>query len=158
MIRPLCPDDLANVMRLLNELHAKSMYAQVKHHPQTILSRLVALSTRPVGFVRVAEHDGRLTGIFAGLSDEHWWADPERGARYATDLVFYSKHRGDGATMVREFVEWAWARPRVVTIEMAVSSGLTSEKAADRFYAGLGFTKRGSFYVMHHPKLGENAP
>ena len=153
MIRPLRPDDMQDLAKLLGELHAKSMYRSIKWSAQIVLSRIAMLSTR--GFVRVAEHDGQLTGVIAGLVDEHWWADPQRGARYATDLVFYSKHRGDGATMVREFVEWALERPRVITIEMAINSGMVSQRAADRFYTQLGFERRGSFYVMDHPKMKE---
>ena len=153
MIRPLRPDDMEQLVTLLAQLHRKSMYRQVKWSAQIVLSRIAALSTR--GFVRVAEHDDKLTGVLAGMVDEHWWADPQRGARYATDMVFYSKHRGDGATMVTEFTQWALERPRVITIEMAANSGMISERAAERFYTRLGFERRGSFYVMDHPKLKE---
>lgn len=149
MIRPLHHEDMQQLLALMAELHAKSMYADVKFSAQTVLSRIALLSTK--GYVRVAEHDGKLTGVFAGLVDEHWWSTPKTGARYATDMVFYSKHRGDGAAMVAGFIEWAFTRPRVITIEMAVSSGMVSERAADRFYTRLGFEKRGSIYVMDHP-------
>lgn len=147
---------MAPLMKLMLELHAQTHYARIKQSNQMVLQVVAQLSATPNGFVRVAEHDGELTGVLLGTIETYWWADQKSGARVATDLLFYSKRVGDGAKMMREMIDWAFSRPRVVKVETAISSGMIEGERADRFYERLGFQKRGSLYVMDHPKLRED--
>ena len=144
---------MEEVIRLLQLLHKTSHYGRIKCSPHMGAMALARLQSSINGFVRVAEHDGKITGVLMGLVDEYWWAEPKKGARYASDLAFFSRRLGDGARMMREFIDWAWSRPRVVKVETAVSSGMLNADLADRFYENLGFEKRGSLYVIDHPKL-----
>lgn len=153
MIRPVAAGDMGPLMALMAELHEATHYGLVKRDNRQMLQVVAGLSASPNGFVRVAEREGQLVGALLGVTEEYWWTDPKAGAKYASDLLFYAKHPGAGAQMMRQFIQWAWGRPRVVKIETAISSGLIGGVAADRFYQRLGFEKRGSLYVMDHPKL-----
>lgn len=152
MIRHLQPGDVENIGRLFVELHSRSVYARAKPSIGTALHRVACLTGSPDGLVRVAEHAGKVTGIIACLCDEFWWAEPKVGAKFATDLVFYSKHRGDGALMLKEAIEWAWTRPRVICFETAVSSGIEHTSAA-AMYQSAGLTLQGSFWRINHPNM-----
>ena len=101
MIRAIANGDMQQVARLFNELHQRSLYRRVKPCIATALQLTAYLQATPNGFVRVAEHDGKVTGIMVAKCEEFWWADQQKGAKFATDMVFYSKHRGDGVKMLR---------------------------------------------------------
>lgn len=152
MIRPFQPGDVENVARLCMELHRRSVYRIAPPDMQTVLMSLARLTGTPNGYVRLAEHDGKVTGIIACIADEFWWAKPKEGPKYATDMLFYSKHRGDGVLMLKEAIAWAWSRPRVICFETAVSSGI-EHPAATAMYQSAGLQLQGSFWRINHPKL-----
>lgn len=155
MIRTLAGGDVEQIARLLAELHARSVYRCAKLDLQMALQHVAALVGSPNGFVRVAEHNGKVTGLIACLAEEYWWGTKGTGPKYATDLVFYSKHRGDGAKMLKEAIEWAWSRPRVIYFETAEGSGI-AHKSAHAMYESAGLTLQGSFWRIAHPNLREN--
>lgn len=96
-----------------------------------------------LGFARVVEQDGALTGVLLGVVERLWFSR----ARYASDLVFYSEDGRSGLALLRQFVEWAWSVPGVVEISCAQSSGLHMERA-DVLYRRVGFTKVGGLWTL----------
>jgi len=154
MIRAIQNGDMQKLVELYDGLHRKSLYHMFKPHYATVLQKTSYLQATPNGFVRVADHDGELTGVILCICEEFWWVEDKVGAKYATDLVFYSKRRGDGVLMLKEAIEWAWSRPRVVCFETAVSSGI-EHKSAAAMYERAGLKLQGSFWRIEHPKLRE---
>lgn len=154
MIRTLQQGDMQQLVELFKELHAKSAYKRFKPSFATALQKTAYLQASPNGFVRVAEHDGKLTGFIICLCEEFWWCEDKTGAKYATDLAFYSQHPFDGTKMLKEAQDWAWTRPRVVRFETANSSGIEHRLAA-RMYGRAGLQLQGSFWISEHPKLSE---
>jgi len=152
MIRALQPGDVEQMAMLMHELHRRSVYARAKVHMQTALMHVASLAGSPNGFVRVASHDDKVTGLIACIADEFWWAEAKVGPKYATDTLFYSKRRGDGAEMLKEAIAWAWSRPRVICFETAVSSGI-EHPAAAAMYRSAGLALQGSFWRINHPQL-----
>lgn len=152
MIRTLHGNDVEQLARLIAELHRRSVYRHAKVSMQQTLMTIASLTSSPNGFVRVAEHDAKVTGIIACTSEEFWWAEQKTGAKYATDMLFYSKRKGDGVLMLREAIDWAWSRPRVICFETAVSSGI-EHAAASAMYESAGLQLQGSFWRINHPNL-----
>jgi RimJ/RimL family protein N-acetyltransferase len=52
-------------------------------------------------------------------------------------------------------VEWAFTVPRVVRIEMAVSSGQGNIPTMRRLYESCGFVLEGTLFTRNHPKYNE---
>ncbi len=154
MIRAIAGTDLEKAVKLLAQLHARSPYRRMKPHWPTVVQTIVRLSSTPTGKVLVAEHDDELTGILIGVAQEYWWAEPKFGPRIASDLIFFSKHAGDGDEMMRQFKDWAFAVPRVVRVECGVASGIRPEKVTS-FFEGLGFGFTGPMFAVDHPKFSE---
>lgn len=152
MIRAMKVADIPKVVDLLKVLHSRSKYRLFKPHWPRIIQTLNQLSVSQDGSVEIAEEDGVVTGILAGMVEEYWWTEDRFGARYATDILFFSRNN-DGEELMRRFVDWAFSRPRVVRVECGVSSGLSTPDAASRFYKGLGFEYHGPMFEAIHPKL-----
>lgn len=155
MIRPIANGDMEQVAKLYLELHRRSLYRKVKPCIATALQITSYLQATPNGFVRVAEHDGKVTGIIVVKAEEFWWADQQKGAKFASDLVFYSKRKGDGTQMLMEAIQWAWSRPRVICFETAASAGIKHHTAA-AMYQAAGLSLHGAFWRVDHPKLSEH--
>jgi hypothetical protein len=152
MIRLMQPDDLQKAIVLLDDLRRSTPYRVCRPDWGVVVQTITACMNPSVGLVLVAEHDGELTGILIATVATLWWADQSQGPRMASDLVFHSKHPGDGKKMLQNMVEWAFDLPRVVRIEMAVSSGQGTMESVRRIYEAAGFALEGTLFTMNHPK------
>jgi GNAT superfamily N-acetyltransferase len=155
MIREMQPDDLQKVIVLLDGLRASTPYRACRPDWTVVVQTLMACMSPTIGLVLVAEHDEQLTGILIATVATLWWADQQQGPRMASDLVFHSKHPGDGKQLLQQMIEWAFTVPRVIRIEMAVSSGQGTIESARRVYESAGFTMEGTLFTMNHPKYNE---
>ena len=151
MLRDMLPDDMKPILVLLDELRRKTAYAHIRpDYPEAV--RLITLaSAKRDGFVQVAEHGGRLTGVMLAVVQPLWWQNERTGARIATDLAFYSKRVGDGAKLLAAMIEWAFSVPRVVRIECGISSGESIAQLSS-LYRTAGFVLEGTRFVLDHPK------
>lgn len=154
MIRTMVPGDIEQVVALCRRLHQRSRYSRFKPHWPTVLQTITKAATSPAGRVIVAEHDGKITGLIIAVVQEFWWAEPKAGPRVVSDLLFYSQRIGDGEQMMKAMVEWAWSVPRVVRVEIGVSSGIKTERT-ESFYRSMGFDYMGPMFEAEHPKLKE---
>lgn len=149
MIRRIRPDDLMPLLALCAELHERAVhYSELPWHRPTV-SRMFqhAISAAPTSCCFVAEHDDKVTGFLLGVAQEYWWAEPGKGPRVASDLLFYSKRHGDGPQLVDAFLEWAAGVPRVRRVECGVSSGIRPERVA-RMYRDIGFIDNGTMHII----------
>lgn len=146
------PTDMEQVCALLAKLHIETPYRCIAPDWPTIINALQAATVMRAGLVLVAEHAGEITGVMMAVAQPLWWVDQQQGARVASDMVFYSRRYGDGRKMLRKMVEWAFASPRVVRIEMAVSSGQAGSRVMKRLYESEGFTLEGMMFVLNHPR------
>lgn len=151
MIRPFAADDLGPLIQLLSGLHARTPYRHIEPDWPVVTRVLLNAAAKRDGFLRVAEHGGRLTGVLLAVAERLWWQDERTGARIASDLAFHSLWRGDGRRLLRQMVDWAFALPRVVRIECAISSGEDAERLSG-IYLETGFRKEGTIFVLNHPK------
>lgn len=152
MIRLMQPDDLQPVIRLLDRLRIATPYRACRPDWGVVVQTLMLCMNPAQGLVLVADHDGELTGILIATVATLWWADQNEGPRMASDLVFYSNRFGDGRRMLAQLVAWAFDVPRVIRIEMAVSSGMGTMATAQRLYESAGFQLEGTLFTMNHPK------
>lgn len=155
MIRPFAPDDLQSAIGLLDGLRCKTPYRACRPDWTVVVQTMMACMNPSLGLVLVAEHDRSLTGILIATVANIWWADQTSGPRMASDLVFSSGRYGDGRRMLDMLTDWAFELPRVVRIEMAVSSGQGSVATAQRLYEGAGFKMEGTLFAKNHPKYNQ---
>lgn len=151
MIRQMQPEDLEQVLALIAVLHIETPYRQIEMDWHHIIGMLTAMQVNRTAIVLVAEHEGKITGLTIGRVEPYWFADQKSGARVASDLMFYSKFAGDGPRMLRRFVAWAFSVPRVVRIELAVSTAQASLERMAKIYKRVGLVQEGSVFVMNHP-------
>lgn len=151
MIREMQPEDLEGVIALIAVLHIETPYRQIEMDWHGIIAFLTAAQMRRTALILVAEHEGKITGLMLGKVEPFWFADQAAGARVASDLVFYSRFAGDGPRMLRRFIAWAFSVPRVVRIEMAVSTGQADLGRMAKIYERVGLRQEGSLFVMNHP-------
>lgn len=151
MIRPYTPDDIDQVLGLLEALRRRSPYRVVKPDWPTIVQVVTTAAAKRTGLVLVAEHDGKITGLLIALATTLWWADPKFGARTASDIIFYSLRMGDGKRLLQRMISWAWSIPRVVRVECAVSSGEEASKVVP-LYLAAGFHLNGTLLVANNPR------
>lgn len=152
MIRPMKPDDLQSVVVLLDHLRTLTPYRLLRPDWGVVLRTITECMSPQLGMVLVAEHKGALTGILIAKVQTIWWAEQRDGPRVVSDLLFHSQHYGDGGRMLRALKGWAFSLPRVVRIEMAVSSGRGTMRSMCRLYERQGFALEGTLFTLNHPK------
>lgn len=151
MIRTLnVESDLQPTINLLDRLRAGTEYRAVRVDWQRVLGTLVAYSGMDrTGCVFVSEDKGEIQGVLIGVAQPLWWVNEAEGAMVASDLVFYVEHGRDGRRLCDAFVAWAFDTPRVIRVEMGVST-MPDMRAMDRVYRRCGLHKEGSLYVRNH--------
>lgn len=151
MIREMLPSDLEKVLPLLVHIHLDSPYRHAVPDWTLVVNTLISMMERNAGLALVAEHKGEITGILLAVTETFWWVNQQLGAKIASDLVFYSRHLGDGRKMLQRMTEWAFKQPRVIRVQIAYSYD-HPEHLMKRLYTSAGFDKMGSFWVLHHPR------
>lgn len=101
----------------------------------------------PNAMVLVAEHEGEVVGALIGQVTRVWYSDDY----YATDLAFVVRPECSGIyawIMVKRFIRWAKAQPKVVDVTMQVSSGLDADGRIGQMYEQLGLKNMGGCYTL----------
>lgn len=152
MIRPFQADDMQQAIKLLDELRCATPYRMCRPDWTVVVQTMIACMNPTTGMVLVAEHEGQLTGILIATVTPLWWGDQQHGPRMVSDLVFHSKHYGDGRRMLQAMIAWAFELPRVVRVELAVSSGQGTLQSMRRLYESAGLRLEGTLFAINHPK------
>lgn len=142
MIRDATISDWPALYALGQRLVARTPYSHLSIDRERTLKVYGQCLSSALGFAKVSESDGQITGVLLGIADRLWWSK----ARYASDLVFYCEDGRSGLPLMRAFVEWAWSIPGVVEITMGRSSGIDVHKT-DALYRRCGFEKVGSLWM-----------
>ena len=98
----------------------------------------------PQGFAMLAEHECKITGVLFGVTTNYWFS----AERYASDIAFFSRRRGDGARLLTEFREWADRKN--ATLLMGQSSG-QHLALTRKFYESHGLTLVGHLFIGPKP-------
>ena len=74
--------------------------------------------------------------------------------RYGSDLCVYVRepYRVHAPAMIRKFLDWAWSKPRVKRVILAVSSGMDELGRTGKMYESLGFKQVGGMYYIEVPQ------
>lgn len=127
-VRPLTPEDVAEVIALGYKMHQESVYRHFDYDENKCGQLLYRFLTNPnTCFAHVAESDGELVGVFLGSIGEHYFGRD----LVASDTLWYvlPEHRGSraGGVLLKTFESWAKDR-NAAEINVGISSGLSAEK------------------------------
>lgn len=143
MIRAATLSDLPRLVAMGAAMHAESRYAVLGYAPEKVDAMLRMAMER--GKVLVAERDGKIIGVFAGICEEHWFSHD----LIATDLALFVEpgQRGGfaAAALVDAFLAWAFGRGAVMT-DILINTGVRTEATA-RLFDRLGGTQAGLIYT-----------
>lgn len=151
MIRPFNPEDIEQVVGMLEYLRQRTPYRCVKPDWPEIVNVVGNAAAKRRGLVLVAEHDSKLTGVLVAIAETYWWQNAQTGARVASDLIFFSLYPRDGLKMLKRMVQWAFSVPRVIRVECGISSGESIEKVRG-LYEAAGLHLEGTLFVANHPR------
>ena len=152
MIRPARFQDAPALAAMLREMHASSKYAgrvaiSEKRMEATLLGMIAGQAQSGAGaaFCRIAEQGGEPAGFMAGLLDPVYHI----GDRLTANDVYLYARPGAGpaaARLVRAYVEWAAANPKVVEIRLSWTDALPGAGRIGALYARHGFRQAGAIY------------
>lgn len=149
MIRRATLDDCMAIEDLFLRAKRRTEFCTVRVNFEKARKNLRRCIQSAVGFAMVAEHDGEISGALCGVLTDFWYADE----RYATDMGFVSRRRGDGKALLGQFV--AWANTKGVFVLMATSS-LRAGKVLRALYEGEGLRRVGEAFVTNKPIVVPN--
>lgn len=152
MIRPARFQDLPALAAMLREMHAASKYAgrvaiSEKRMESALLGMIAGQAQNGAGaaFCRIAEQDAAPCAFMAGLLDPVYHI----GDRLTANDVYLYARPGSGSAatrLVRAYVEWAAANPRVVEIKLSWTDALPGAGRIGALYERLGFRRAGGIY------------
>lgn len=145
MIREACIGDISQLTDLARYFAPKAGLAALSE--SRFKPAMNQLIKSPNAIVLVAEHEGVLVGALVGQATRVWYSDDY----YATDIAFVVKPEFSGFyawIMVKRFIRWAKAQPKVVDVTMQVSSGLDTDGRIGRMYEQLGLKNMGGCYTL----------
>jgi len=139
--------DMKALCELAQELLDQSFYADIKPDEQKFKTTMAGLMGHKRGIVLVVvDDDDKPQGFLAGIVDEYAFSR----YRYATDMWTYIRksYRRHAFRLYSKFIDWAKAKPRVVMIELAMSSGNTGYDRWCKLMERLGFNRVGSLFML----------
>ena len=145
MIRQAAHDDLPTLLDMGAAMAAESpRFSRLRFSRERLNETLRRVLATEDGFLWVAEHEGKITGVMACLTSEHWMSYDA----IAVDLALYVSQDARGAADARELVRRfkAWSgETGAMWPQVGVSAGINDE-AAVRLYESEGFVKCG--YIL----------
>jgi len=148
MVRPALYSDIPRLVELLEEMHARSKYAEYPVSKRKFKDLCMESIRSGNGCLFVSEDKGEIRGFIIGAVDDLYHV---LRVKYATDLFFYVSEQGKGAgQLVTQFIDWAIAKPDVVTIRMGATDAITDFNRVAKLYERKGLTQEG---VMHEMRI-----
>lgn len=124
-------------------LKTKTPYATFPYDRERALKQMRTCISSRTACALVSEQCGELDGVLLGVVEQLWFSS----ASIASDLMFYSERPLVGYSLLKRFIEWAWAVPSVRQILMGQSSGIAIDELA-QIYQRLKFARVGGFYEL----------
>lgn len=146
MIRPATHDDFLQWRALAERCHNRSPFSHMGIDLAEGSKAFRNCLASKLGTVLVAERGGRITGTIIGVAQEWWWCRK----RVASDLMLYAEHPGDGLSLLRHFITWAWTVPGVTQVMCSQSSGIQTARSW-RIYQRAGMRCIGGLYLIDRP-------
>ena len=145
-IRPATLEDRGEVAEMLREFHAAAGQAYTQFLLASAQKTVEHLATAPSATVIVAEDDGRLTGVIAGVvmpvfvnhaqpmaQESFMWVCPE------------ARRAGVASALIEALEAWAFVRG-ARTLSMVAWHG-SGHEAVGKLYRGLGYEPLEYHYV-----------
>lgn len=125
--------DAQDVVRMGADMAAEApSHTGLEFKQESALRTFVSMINDKNALVLVAEHDGEVIGMFAGVCLDHWCF----AGKTASDLVLYvrSGRRGGlaGLRLVQSYVKWARDRG-ALRAYLSTSTGIEAERFAALF-------------------------
>jgi hypothetical protein len=152
MIRQARFQDLPALAAMLREMHGRSKYAgrvaiSDKRLEATLLGMIAGQAQCGAGasFCRIAERGNEPVGFMAGLLDPVYHIGDKLTAN---DVYLYARPGAGSAAarLVRAYVEWAAANPKVVEIKLSWTDALPGAGRIGTLYSRHGFRQAGAIY------------
>ncbi len=144
MIRKATINDLPGIEDALLRMKRRTEFVTVKVEFERGRKAVRQCISSPQGFCWVAERNGRISGVLLGLISQFWYSREW----FASDLAFYSQHKGDGQALMARFLEWAKAKNAIAL--MGQSSGKLTERVR-AFYSSFGLVPIGNLFIGEKP-------
>ncbi len=146
-IRLAAPEDIPSLMRMAERFHAMAPFAElIPFCPESMADTFVKLATHDSGVLFVAEVDGAVVGMIAGITFPHWVNAAHRSAQ---ELFWWCdpEYRGKGAGMALADALEQWSKDiEADSLFMASTSNLTPD-ALGKLYQRRGFSKQDIYYA-----------
>lgn len=129
IIRDMAYDDITEVVKHGKLMHAESSYKDLKFNDDKCINLAASLINSPDGFAVVAEEQGVILGVMAGILSEHWFSSEIM----ASDYIFYvhPDYRGSSAAvrMITKYQAWAIVKG-AKTVTIGISAEINNDEAA----------------------------
>lgn len=144
-VRLAQPQDIDDAIKVGEKILKRSVYKADLFSLQAKKIMLRAINDASMN-LWVAEHNNVIVGFFLAIKEQHWFSRK----KYAADMCFVMEdaHGNYAAPIIRRFIKWAKADPKVTDIHLAISSGLDNDGRVGRMYQNLGFTQVGGVYSL----------
>ena len=155
MIRQIEERDIPALVELGAEMHAESSFADVPFDRQLVENMAWHCLHNADWFGAVAEHDGRIVGMFVGNAGPFYFSTTQAGfdkVWYVTPECRRSIH---GVRLLQAFLRWCGAR-ELIFVRIGVSTGV-NPAGTDRLMQRLGFTAVGGNYSLKLNPAGQPA-
>lgn len=153
MIRRAAFADIPAMAGLLAEAHARSIYARtttldIPHVKTLLLQAVQADGGAGLGgtLARVAEHDGRVSGLFVAVRERVHDLCTSDTLR-ARDLFYVNQgNPRDGVRLLDAFLDWARHDPQVIEVIASFTDTVSDSARVARLYERRGFSRHGLIY------------
>ena len=139
--------DIDEICKLGSELLEQSVYADIKPDESKYRMFVAGLMGHKQGSVfLIVDDDDKPQGFLFGLIDDLFFSQ----SRCATDVAFFVRdgYRHLVPALLKRFMTWAKAKPKVVYIALGISSGTGDPERIGKVYESFGLSKVGGIYFM----------
>lgn len=145
--------DIPQVVRLLEESHKRSIYAEVATFDPEFAKQMLARALQRHGhqnnggsLVLVSETDGKVQGFLIGILDNVY---PCLNELMATDLLFIQSEDADArdaVVMLKQLIAWAENNPKVIEVHLGVTGAIGDWERTAKLYNRLGLQQCGAMF------------
>lgn len=145
--------DIPGIISVLKDAFERSIYADATTYDETQMKQILVQSIQRHGhknyggtLVLVSETEGEVRGVLVGLLDQVY---PAVKALMATDIFFVMTEKADGRdahAMLKQFMEWAEASPKVIEIHLGVTNAIGDWERTAKLYRRVGLEQCGAMF------------
>lgn len=146
-IRTAVPPDVPQLVELGARMHAESpRWSRLSFNGEKLAAFLLWTLEQKNWCTLVAEHEGRIRGVFVGMCCPHWCSDD----LVAVDLALFinPEERGGitAARLLRAYMKWG-EDMGCKMVQAGITTGVREQETA-RLYSALGMRPAGSIFEV----------